>query len=687
MILALLLAAAPAVPVTPKKPVTDTYFSVEVKDDYRWLEAGTDPAVQKWSDAQNTRARGVLDKLPGRKALSERIEKLLSFEAPSWAGLQFAGGRVFGYRRQPPKPQPSLVVIESYATELKDRVIFDPQAFDASGATAMDFVSPSLDGKKVAISLSVNGSERGDVHVFDVDTGAESKGDTITGVNGGTAGGSVAWVKDGFFYTRYPRADERPAEDLAFFQQVAFHKLGSDPKSDVIVIKDLEKIAENFLFSSRDGKWVADLVQRGDGGEFELYLRGAAGWTKVASFEDRIVQLAFGGDTLYLRSKKGAPKGQVLALPLKEPFSLAQAKVLVPEGAMPIEQLSASANRVFLTVQRGGPTGVRVIGRDGKTIAEPAVEAGVSVGYALPLEGDDALVVAGGYLLPTERRLLKGTELLPTAIKSQAAVDLTPFEAVREECTSKDGTKVPLTIVRKKGLAVDGKAPTWLTGYGGFNISITPGFDQTLPAWLERGGVYAEANLRGGSEFGEAWHEGGMKLKKQNVFDDFVACAQRLIELKITTPKHLGIEGGSNGGLLMGAALTQHPELFRAVVAEVGYFDMLRFEQAPNGAFNTTEYGSVKNESEFKALAAYSPYQAIKNGVQYPTVLLMTGANDPRVDPFHSRKFAARLQSTNSKAPVLLRTSASTGHGMGSPLSEQIAHQVDVFSFLFDALK
>ncbi len=687
----LLLTAAPALPATPKHPVVDGYFGTKLTDDYRWLESGADPEVKKWSDDQNARARAVLDALPGRAELARRIEAILNHPAPHWGSLVMRGGTLFALQFQPPRQQPAVVAIESAEGELKQRVIFDPLALDPTGGTSIDFFEPSIDGKKVLISLSKGGSERGDGHVYDTATGKEL-GEAVPAVNTGTAGGSASWNDDGsgFFYTRHPLDKERPPEDLNFFQQVWFHKVGTPAKSDTYGLgKEFERIAENFLRASPDGKWQLDLKQKGDGGEFELWLLPPKGkWTQVSKYEDKIIGAQFGfDDAIYLRSTQDAPRAKLLRLALATP-SLDKATVIVPEGKDPLVSFRPTPGKLYVTELVAGASTIRVLSLKGEapsTIATPPL---TTAGGMVKLSGDDVLVVVTGFLQPTAwfRYDAKTGALSPTLLKQTSPVDLSGFEAIQDSGTSKDGTKIPISIVRPKGLKADGKRPTWLTGYGGFNISLGPGFDPTVALWLQLGGVFVQANLRGGGEFGERWHTEGMLTHKQNVFDDFEACAKRVAQLKLASADKLLIEGGSNGGLLMGASLTQHPGLAKVVISEVGYYDMLRFETAPNGVFNTTEYGSVKDEAQFKALAAYSPYQHVKDGVQYPAVLMLTGANDPRVDPFHSRKFTARLQASGTKRPVLLRTSADSGHGFGTPLQEEIAQTVDVFSFACDQL-
>ncbi len=677
---------------TPQKPVTDDYFGTKIVDEYRWLESGEDPAVQQWSDEQNGQARAYLDALPGRTRLKQRLTELVTYEAPSWFDVVDRQGVLFATKHQPPRAQPMLVVLGSLQSVQGERVVLDPLALDPSGETAMDFTVPSLDGKYVAVSLSRKGSEQGDVHLFEVASGQELKSEVVPAVNSGTAGGSLAWTTNGFFYTRHPLPGERPKEDLGFFQQVYFHKLGTPAQSDQYALgKDFLRIAENFLSTSRDGQWAADLVQKGDGGEYELFVRAPEGsWTKTAGYEERIVAVRFGWDkALYLLSHKDAPNGKILRLPL-EPgkLTLAKAKLIVREGQGAIQAAVPTRSRLYIEEQLGGPERVRTVDLSGRPLGQIPAPAVSSLSSLEPVgEGDDVVVVTSQYLAPSGISLFTAADgklhAMPYVGKTPA--DLSAYEVVREQCVSKDGTKVPLNIIRRKGLVLNGRNPVLLTGYGGFGIPLTPGFSRELPAWLEAGGVYAIANLRGGGEFGETWHQQGMLHNKQNVFDDFIACARWLVAHKYTSPEKLAIEGGSNGGLLMGAVLTQAPQLFRAVVSYVGYYDMLRFETAPNGVFNTTEYGSVQNAADFKALAAYSPYHHVKPGTQYPAVLFLTGKNDPRVDPFHSRKMVARLQASGTKQPVLLRT-ADTGHGIGTPLAEQIAQNVDAYAFLFQQL-
>ncbi|WP_375768462.1 prolyl oligopeptidase family serine peptidase [Archangium gephyra] len=684
--------AVPPAPVAAKKAVVDTYHGTKVDDPYQWLEKSDDPEVRKWVDGQTAHMRAVLDKLPSRDAIRARITTLLSHKSAAHYAMVQRGGVLFSMKFQPPRQQSMLVVLPSVDDPSTARVLVDPMELDPSGHTTIDFFVPSLDGKKVAVSLSKDGTESGDVTVYDVSTGKALPGEVVPRVNGGTAGGSLTWNADGtgFFYTRYPRGEERPAEDRDFFQQVYFHKLGTPEDKDTYELgKGAPRIANYHLKTSDDGSHVLAILGNGDGGEYALYLRGPAGtWTQLSTFEDKLVDAAFGQDgALYALSRKDAPRGKVLRIALATP-ALDKATVLVPEGPSSIASFRPTATRLYVVEQLGGPTRMRMVGLDGKELGVVPTPPVSSVGGGVYLGGDDLLLATSSYTEPVSlyRYGAKDGKLAKTALGRTSPVDTRDVVVDRVMCTSKDGTQVPLNILHGRGTKLNGNNPTLLTGYGGFNLSLSPGFNAMNFAFIEQGGVVAIANLRGGAEFGEEWHANGSLTKKQNVFDDFYACAKLLVDKKWTKPERLAIQGGSNGGLLMGAALTQHPEMYRTVLAHVGIYDMLRVELTPNGQFNTTEYGTVKNPEQFQAMYGYSPYHQVKDGVKYPSVLFTSGENDPRVDPFHSRKMVARLQeATGSKRPVLLRTN-NMGHGMGTPLDQEIAEEVDVYAFLFNEL-
>jgi prolyl oligopeptidase len=694
--------SVPKPPDTPKRPVTDEYQGVKVTDDYRWLENWDDPATKHWSAAENARTREYLDHLPARPAIKEHIRQLISASSASYYDLQFRGGTLFAMRYQPPQQQPTLVALHSPDDPSSAKVIFDPNAASSKGSTAVDFYAASFDGKYVAVALSENGSEDSNARIFDVATGKELP-DLVPRVNFATAGGSIAWKADssGFYYTRYPQGKERPPEDANFYQQLYFHKLGSDPKQDTYVIgKEFPRIAEIQLRTSDNGRWTVITVANGDGGQFAHYIMNSAGhWTPLTHFEDGIVSVKVGADdALYLLSRKDAPRGQILRLPLAY-TDRSEAKIVVPQssGTGPDESARASIEDFLPTTGHlyvidilGGPSRVRVFDTQGHALPAPSLPPVSAIGQVVSIGGGDALFYASTYLDPPAwyRVDAASGKSTRTALFETSPVKFDDAEVVRDFAVSKDGTRVPVNIIRRKGIKLDGSNPTLLYGYGGYSVSEKPFFLGSFArTWLDQGGVYADAVLRGGGEYGEEWHKAGNLTHKQNVFDDFIACAQYLIEQNYTSPAHLAIIGGSNGGLLMGAAVTQRPDLFRAVVSFVGIYDMLRVELDPNGAFNVTEFGTVKDPEQFKALYAYSPYRHVKDGTAYPAILFLTGENDHRVNPMQSRKMTARLQAASSSDhPILLRTTSSAGHGIGTALDEEIEQDADVFSFLFDQL-
>jgi prolyl oligopeptidase len=690
----------PDMPPTPKRPVVDRYHGVEVVDDYRWLEDAADPEVRAWSDAQNARARAVLDHLPSVEALRLQVTALMKTQTVSYRGVRARGGTLFAMKHQPPRQQPFLVAMPAPDDLSKERVVLDPVALDAKGTTTIDFYVPSLDGRLVAVSLSERGSESGTVRCYETATGREV-GEPIPRVNGGTAGGSVAWNSDatGFFYTRYPRGAERPAQDMDFFQQVFFHRLGTPTETDRYEVgREFPRIAEIQLSTDDRGAYLVANVSNGDGGEHAIWVRGSDGaWKQATRFEDEVVAASIDsrGD-LFMLSRRGAPRGKVIRADASAPTP-DKASTVVGESDATIERFVVTDTRVYVVDQLGGPQGVRVFERGGPvgrgdyrrigvvTLPEPS-----SIDEIARLGGDAVLLRTQSCVTqPQWHRAGAEVEkpLERSPLSDAATVDLSDAEVVREWATSKDGTRVPMSIVRRKGTSLDGTNPTLLSAYGGYGICMTPRYRNVLRVWLDRGGVSVVANIRGGGEFGEEWHRAGNLTKKQNVFDDFAACAARLVELGYTRPEKLALEGGSNGGLLMGAMIVQHPEICRAVVSHVGIYDMLRVETTPNGAFNVTEFGTVTDPEHFRALHAYSPLHNVVDGAAYPAVLFMTGANDPRVDPYNSRKMTARLQAaTSSDRPIVLRTSANSGHGMGSSLDERVEQEVDKYAFLFHEL-
>jgi prolyl oligopeptidase len=684
-------------PSAPRRTVTDVYHGVTVSEDYRWLEDVNAPEVRDWIASQNALTRGWIDALPQRNQIFAELTKLLGQAQVSRGSLRYAGGKLFALKRQPPANQPRLVVLADPSDLSSEKILLDPNVLNPSGTTAIDWFSPSLDGKTVAVSLSDKGSEDGTLHLFDTASG-RALPDVIAGVQRATGGGSVAWAPGsrGLYYTRYPQGTERPATDASFYQQVWFHRLGTPTKSDRYVMgKELPRIAEIALSTTEDGRYLLADVRNGDGGEHAYYLRAPAGhWARIADFADGVREMVLGRDgRWYARVLKGSPHGRVVAAPLDTP-RLDRAALVVAEGNDSVASLTPTAHRLYVSYLAGGPKELRAYTLDGKLLGPIAPESVATTWVGTAMRGDDILFGSMSFVSPFAWFLYAPTLSQPdphprrTALtEAPQGVSLEDFEVRREFAISKDGTKVPVNIVCRKGLVLDGSHPALLTGYGGYGISMQPHFSLRNAFWLRHGGIYVLANLRGGAEFGEEWHLAGNLTKKQNVFDDLIASATYLIDQGYTSPKKLAIEGGSNGGLLMGAALVQRPELFKAVVSHVGIYDMLRVELSPNGSFNVTEFGSVTDEAQFRALFAYSPYHHVVDSTPYPAVLLLTGLQDGRVEPYNSLKMAARLQAaTTSDRPVLLRVAGDAGHGQGMALSSAIAQEADVEAFLFDQL-
>jgi prolyl oligopeptidase len=688
---------------TPKAPVSSTYHGVTVTEDYRWLEDAQSDQTRSWTMAQDRRARGYLENLPCYGAVRRRAAEVLKAESVRYHALRHAGPTYFALKRQPPKQQPFLVALSDLDDLSDERILVDPDAIDDSGSTTIDWYQPSPDGSLVAVSLSSRGTENGTVHVYATSSG-EIIGVTVPRVNGGTAGGSLAWAGDssGFWYTRYPSPGERPREDAEFYQEVWYHRLGDSMEDDHRELSGVfadDRIAENFLNASPDGLWAMDRVQKGDGREWQVFVRGQedGDWWLVADVADEVAYAVFGPGALYLLSRLDAPHGKVLRLPLRPGATVAHAVAMVPEAAVTIEGpaptpnaqggLAVTDTRLWVLDMDGGWSSLRLFDLDGTPAGAPEVPPGSAVNGLIRLDGREVAYATESFTEPRSWWRASGKSApRRTALATETPLDFPEIQARREFATSDDGTQVPVTLITLRGAPRDGTAPALLTGYGAAGISLKPGFDRDWLLWLEQGGVVAVAHTRGGGEYGEAWHHAGRLAAKQNVFDDFAACARFLVESRVTTSERLAIMGGSNGGLLMGAVLTQHPGLSRAVVAMVPVIDMLRTELHPNGAFNVAEHGTVADPELFQAMRAYSPYHNVKDGTAYPAVLLTAGEFDPRVDAYHAKKMAARLQAaTSSGQPVLLRIE-SGGHGLGSSLDQQVSELTDIYAFLFDRL-
>lgn len=671
---------------TPRIPVTTRYHGVDVTEEYRWLEDGSAEDTTSWTKAQQQLTGAYYRSVSWRATLRARVESLLRAERTTYRSLRSGGSTYFALKEQTPRQQPFLVALTDLDDRGTERIVVDPDGIDPSGETTIDWFVPSPDGARLAVSLSEHGTEDGSLHVFDVGSG-QVVDEPIPHVN--LMGGSMAWRHDGsgFWYTRC-------ADPVGFRQQVWFREIGgTQDRLDVAAGFADEVIAEHVLSASPGGRWLMDRVQKGDGGEWQIFLRSQArggAWWQLSDLPDKCTDAVLGADALYLLSRRDAPHGKVLRLPLTEDVTVAEADEVVPASHLVIEDLAVTEGTLWVADMDGGPQQLRAFDLDGRPLPTPEIApvSSVSSYFArLSRLGPDLLAWSSESFTepPTWWVAADGRAPRPTALTTTTPVDLSGYEVTREFAVSRDGTRVPLNIIAPPGMTRDGTAPALLTAYGGYGISLVPRFDPDALLWLEQGGVLVIANIRGGGEYGEEWHHAGRLAAKQNCFDDFIACADHLHDTGVTTRDRLAIIGGSNGGLLMGAVLTQRPDIARAVVAAVPVMDSLRSETTTNGRFNTTEFGTVDDPETFFALLAYSPYHNVVDGTSYPAVLLTGGENDPRVDAWHAKKMTARLQGATSSGRAVLLRLESTGHFSGS-LDQTIDLTTDLHAFLFDQL-
>lgn len=679
---------------TPREPVTTSYHGQAVTEDYRWLEEDS-PRTREWTEAQDRRTRAYLDSVPFREAMRARCEEILMAETTVYSEPARGGAIYFALRTQPPLQQPLLVTRSGLDEAARERVLVDPNAIDPSGATTIDWYVPSPDGSLVAVSLSSRGTEDGTLHLYETETG-EPTDAVIPQVNSGTAGGSLAWRHDarGFWYTRHPARGTVPDQELGFNQEVWFHRLGQDSdedRRDLAGVFADNRITENVLSSSADGRWVMNRAQKGDGGEWQIFLRpqdGEAEWTQVAGLEDQCVHAGFGGGALFLLSLRDATRGRVLRLEPAPGRTVGEASVVVPEGPVPVEYIAATDARLWVCEIDGGLSRLRAFDHGGRPRPEVPLPELCAVDPVLSLGPDEVIWAVETFLSPRQWWACTDADEQPvrTALDTVTPVAFQDVVVDRSFAKSKDGTRIPVNLLAPAGAPRDGSAPAILYGYGGYGIPMRPSFEPHLLLWLEQGGVFAVAGIRGGGEFGREWHHAGRLASKQNCFDDLIACADHLVQSGVTSRERLGLMGGSNGGLLVGAVLTQRPDIAAAVLCAVPVLDVLRSETTPNGEFNVTESGSVQDPEMFQVLRAYSPYHNVQDGVAYPAVLFTAGEFDNRVEAFHAKKMTARLQAaTSSDRPILLRME-SGGHGIGQSLDQTIALVTDYFTFFRDRL-
>lgn len=671
-------AATPNPPETPKRMVSETLAGQPVNDPYRWLENPDSPDVTKWIEAQNAYTEAAIGAMPLGKTLSTRIREL-SITSTTRSSPQLAGGTLFYFENTPPQPQPVLVA--KAWPDGEARTLVDLNKGD--GNTAITEYWPSPSGRYLAYGTAEGGNELTTIHILDTTTG-KPLADELPFAGGGTTPQALAWDADekGVTYARFdaPTAGKPLHEFDAY---LAHHTIGDAVAKDRVVFgKGYSHVAEYILMEGNGGKSTALLANEGDGGPAEVYLReGNGAFKRVLGHEANARSASWVGDSLYVVTFAGAPRGKIVNIGAD-----GKTADVLAEGEGAIQHVSPLGDG-FLVVRSAGPDwwADQYDAKAGFVRRVPLPATGIAIGGVASEKGQGkALISYAGWTTPTRWAEYDATTgSLKTIFEVKPAADYSKVRVTRVEGTSKDGSKVPVTVISMDGITPNGKRPTILYSYGGFGIPVTPGFVGANLAWLERGGVLAYANIRGGNEFGQAWHEQGQRLKKQNVFNDFYAASQALIDTKWTDTSHLGILGGSNGGLLMGAALTQHPEQYRAVVGAVGIYDVPRHETAfANGPYNVSEYGTVKDPALAKAMLAYSPLHNVRKGTKYPAVLLTTGANDPRVAPWQSRKFAASLQdASTSGQPVLLLTRMNAGHGIGAPFSQRVGNQALSMTF------
>lgn len=673
-------------PATKKDDTVETYWGVNVPDPYRWLESADAPDVKQWIEAQNTYTERALSSFPQGAAIAKRVQAL-SLTSTQRSQPELVAGRLLFFQQTPPQPQPVLVSQSWPKGEAK--VLVDP---NQTPGVAITGYWPSPDGQFVAFGTAEGGSEATTLHVVEVATG-KPLSDSLPYAGGGTTPQGVAWDADskGFVYVRLPLPGTVPAKDEQFYAALFHHALGAPSSDDALSFgKDLSPVAEYSFTLSSLGHHTAMMVHFGDGNPALVYLRTPGAWQEVLgpeanvrAAEDAVTE---GGaatwleDRLLVISYQDAPRGKLLAI---NPGG--GVTTLVPQGGEAMHAVYAVKGG-FLIVWVAGPDWrLDQYNADGSFVRRvPLPRNGIGIGaIAASSQSPVALVSYSGWKFPNrwgQFDTRHGT--LRTIFSVQPAADYSRLRTFRLTALSKDGTRIPVTVVAMAGIKPDGRRPAILYGYGGYGIVVPPHFMGPDLAWLERGGVYALANIRGGSAYGEGWHEAGMLGNKQNDFDDFYAAARALVQKHWTDPAHLGILGGSNGGLLMGAELTQHPDAYRAVVSFVGIYDMLRAELWPNGRYNISEYGTVTKNQDFEWLYAYSPLQHVRPGVAYPAVLLVTGVNDPRVAPWQSRKFAAALQAaTSSDLPILLLTRMNEGHGVTASFSQRVGNTADALLF------
>jgi prolyl oligopeptidase len=686
-------ASAKPLPVpTPREPTGFELHGARIEDPYLWLENEPSDRVREWSRAQNALTRSTLDAIAERAAIKSRIEKLMGIGAiglPRPKKLTTFGWRYFYTRRMGMQNQPVLYRREGH--DGADKVVVDVNALAADGTASLDWYFPSNDGRLVAYGVSRNGDEDSTLHVREA-TAVEGTPDLKDAIEH-TRHGSVAWKPDGtgFLYTRYPRDGEFPKEEMKYHRRIFEHRLGDDPAKDKLVFGDGRAMTDSpSPMLSPDGRWLLVEVFQG-WSKSELYLRDlqakAGAFVPVATGKEATYYAQIVDDGwIFVHTNDSAPRGRIVRVDPHRPQRDAW-KVVVPESDDPIEDMHVVGGEIVVTYLHDVATRVLRFTREGRALGQVPLPGLGSASVSGAWNGQEAFVSFTTFTVPND--VLR----LPVSVKTKTApepwqrlespLEASKYEVAQRWTKSKDGTRVPYFVVRARDVAEDGRAPGVVSAYGGFNIAERPSYLNAAGVLIERGGVWVEANLRGGGEYGEAWHRAGMLEAKQNVFDDLFAVIGQLVRDKTVAPDRVGLTGGSNGGLLVGAALTQHPELLRAAVARAPLMDMLRYHNYLIAKLWVPEYGSPEDPKMFPVLRAYSPYHAVREGISYPATLVTAAESDARVDPMHARKMVAALQwATASREPALLRLESKAGHGAGKPLGKRVEENADVFAFL-----
>ncbi len=668
----------PPPPATPVREVADELHGREVTDPYRWLEEDDSEDTRQWTRLHNRRTREVFDQLPAYCEYQKRLGALLDTEKVG--SPQIHGEHLFYLHHRPGEDQPVLCVADPDGSS--SRVVVDPNSADEQGLVALDWWYPSPDGSLVAYGLSQHGNEWSTLYVVKVKSGKHLPDEIQR-----TRGASIAWQKgaDGFYYTRYPQPGDVPEGEENYHRQVYHHRLGDDPAGDPLIFGEGRDKTEMYqLRMSDDGRHLLITVNHG-WSRSDIFVRREEDGEifPVVKGHDALFTGHITGETLYLLTNWQAPNYRILAVNLSYP-ALQPREVLPENEQLVLQQMVPAGSRLAVTALRDATYRLFVFDPDDGAKGKADLPERGSIYFLDADESGDRIYFSfQSFLRAPVIYRLDADDTQPQQIMcSEQPVDPDDFQIRQVFYRSKDGTQVPMFIVHRADIEPGEPRPTVLTGYGGFNISRTPAFSPAQIPWMQDGGIYALANLRGGSEYGERWHREGMMHCKQNVFDDFCAAAEYLMQKGYTTSEQLGITGRSNGGLLVGAAMTQRPELFGAVACGVPLLDMLRFHRFLIAALWTHEYGSPDDPDAFEWLYKYSPYHNVEKGEEYPPVFLFTAESDTRVHPMHARKMTALLQeATASEDPVLLRVETKAGHGAGKPLSKMITDQAQVWTF------